>query len=130
MIFFQALLLKQIDLSYKIGQDVLPRFSHTAHIIGNILLLIGGLTSQVERPKECSGQTVGVFHLNTLGFQEYHIKNNRNSMIGPPLLFNHTSFCDINSALIYTFGGGSNCFSFGMHMNNCIFRIPLENILL
>ena len=120
-----------IDISNSISGDVLPRFSHTAHLIKNdTLLLIGGLSSQVERPKQYSGQTIGVLHLKSHEFREYKIENNRNSTYGPPLLFNHTSFCDIQGGLVYIFGGGSNCFSFGMHMNNCIFRIPLENILL
>ena len=109
----------------------MPRFSHTAHLVKNdALLLIGGLTSQVERPKNFSGQTIGVFHLKSHEFREYEIENNKNSTYGPPLLFNHTSFCDIQSGLVYIFGGGSNCFSFGMHMNNCIYKIFLENIRL
>ena len=118
-------------MSNSINGGVLPRFSHTAHWIKNdTLLLIGGLTGQVERPKEYSGQTIVVFHLKSHEFREYTIGNNRNSIYGPPLLFNHTSFCDIQRGLVYIFGGGSNCFSFGMHMNNCIYKIFLENIQL
>ena len=131
LLTFQASLLQQIDMSHSIGQDILPRFSHTAHLIGkDKLLIIGGLTSLVERPKKCSGQTVGVFNLNTLEFQEYQIINNSETISGTPLLFNHTSFCDIDTRLMYIFGGGSNCFSFGNHMNHSILRLSMKNIWL
>ena len=82
LLTFQASLLQQIDMSRSIGQDILPRFSHTAHLIGkDKLLIIGGLTSLVERPKKCSGQTIGVFNFNTHEFQEYQIINNSKTIV-------------------------------------------------
>ena len=117
-------------MSYSMNKDVFPRFSHTSHLIGdNKLVLIGGLSYQIERSKDCSGQTIVIFNLDSHEFIEYQIANDRTSY-GTPLLLNHTSFCDTEGGVLYIFGGGSNCFSFGMHMNKYILRIPLANIRL
>jgi len=119
--------LKDINTSRYSGLDTIGRFSHTSHIIGkNKLVLVGGLSSQLQSSKQSSGQSVAVFDLQTYAMAEYQIL--LQPLINLPLLFNHTSICDMESFELYIFGGGSNCFSFGMHVNKSVINIPLKNI--
>ena len=89
---------------------------------------MGGLSSQHQNSKRSSGQTVVVFDLRTDSLVEHQIQTK--PLIGQPMLFNHTSICDKNGDFIYIFGGGSNCFSFGMHVNKYVLKVPLNNIIL
>ena len=89
---------------------------------------MGGLSSQLQISKESSGQGVAVFDLLTYAMAEYHILSQ--PLIGLPLLFNHQSICDMDSYLLYIFGGGSNCFSFAMHVKKSVLKVPLKNIKL
>ena len=119
--------MKDINTSIYIGADTIGRFSHTSHIIGkNKLLLVGGLSSQLQISKQSSGQSIAVFDLQTYAMAEYQIHSQ--PLLGLPLLFNHTSICDMESYLLYIFGGGNNCFSFGVHVNKSILTVPLKNI--
>lgn len=91
-------------------------------------MLVGGLSSQLQSSKNCSGQVVAVFDLRRYSFIEHKILTQ--PLIGQPLLFNHTSICDKNAVFIYIFGGGSNCFSFGMHVNKYVLKVPIKNIIM
>ena len=89
---------------------------------------MGGLSSQHQNSKSSSGQTVAVFDLRTHSLVEHQLLTK--PLIGQPLLFNHTSICDKNVDFIYILGGGSNCFSFGMHVNKYVLKVPLKYIVL
>ena len=89
------------------------------------LILIGGLSGQAEVSSNSSGQTMGIINLETKKYEERHISINPQSPNGQPLLFNHTSYVDTKNKQLYILGGGSNCFSFGMHVNYSVIKIPL-----
>lgn len=89
------------------------------------LILIGGLSDQAEVSSNSSGQTMGIINLETKKYEERHISINPQSSNGQPLLFNHTTYVDTKNKQLYIVGGGSNCFSFGMHVNYSVIKIPL-----
>ena len=119
--------MKDINTSLYTGVDAISRFAHTSHVIcKNKLLLVGGLSSQLQSSKQSSGQDIAVFDLKTYAMAEHQILGQ--PLIDLPLLFNHTSICDMENYILYIFGGGSNCFSFGMHINKSVLKVPLKNI--
>ena len=124
-------MLKSIDIAIQYGPVSIGRFSHTSHVINKTkLLLVGGLSSKLEFPKESSGQIIGLLDLTSAKLVEFFVSMSPQPRNGLPLIFNHVSFCDDERGSLYILGGGSNCFSFGMHVNDSVLRLPLNNIQL
>ncbi|KAL4616597.1 tRNA wybutosine-synthesizing protein 4-like, partial [Arapaima gigas] len=92
---------------------IVPRYSHRSHVIGEQLLLIGGIWLQAD-----AVPGVAVIHLPTGSSIEYRINV---SDVPWPLMLQ--SFCselldeDEDGRVITLIGGGGNCFSFGTHLN-------------
>lgn len=85
------------------------RYSHSAHVIGDKLLLVGGVWLYSNVPG------VAVINLKTCNSIEYRLDT---STVPWPLMLH--SFCseltDSKEEMLLI-GGGGNCFSFGTHLN-------------
>jgi tRNA wybutosine-synthesizing protein 4 len=92
------------------------RFGHTSHVISDSrLILVGGV---VSCPRDI---VVSVIDLNSL-----HVVNfEANLRLDAPLV-QHSSVYDKDRQSVIIFGGGTNCFSFGMHVNSSILSFSLE----
>ncbi|PFX33195.1 tRNA wybutosine-synthesizing protein 4 [Stylophora pistillata] len=89
-----------------------PRYSHTAHVVDDNLVLIGGVTPISSHPPG-----VIVLHLKNLTWKSYTLPACLTPSI-PLMLHNHCSVCWEDSQGIMVLGGGGNCFSFGTHFND------------
>lgn len=85
------------------------RYSHSAHVIGDNLLVVGGVWLYPSVPG------VAVINLKTCNSMEYRLDT---ATVPWPLMLH--SFCseltDSKEELLLI-GGGGNCFSFGTHLN-------------
>lgn len=88
------------------------RYSHTAHVVDDNLVLIGGVTPISSHPPG-----VIVLHLKNLTWKSYTLPACLTPSI-PLMLHNHCSVCWEDSQGIMVLGGGGNCFSFGTHFND------------
>lgn len=92
-----------------INPPPVARYSHTAHVIGDKLLLVGGVWLYSHVPG------VAVINLKTQSSMEFHLDT---TAVPWPLMLH--SFCsDLTSSKeeLLIIGGGGNCFSFGTHFN-------------
>eukprot|EP00057_Strongylocentrotus_purpuratus_P033739 XP_792604.3 PREDICTED: tRNA wybutosine-synthesizing protein 4 [Strongylocentrotus purpuratus] len=87
-----------------------PRYSHTAHIVEDQLLLLGGVQPASDTPPSLT-----LIHLATCALQEINLKVL--SPESPLMLHNHTSHWLPDKEGVLVIGGGGNCFSFGTHLN-------------
>lgn len=94
--------------------DLLPRFSHQSVIHNNHLFLIGGISKQYQ-----PGLAVLSLEPELNLIREYHLDIPRS--IG---LYNNS--ITIQNGKILCFGGGGNCFSFGMHIGTEVLQIDLQ----
>ncbi|XP_017558529.1 tRNA wybutosine-synthesizing protein 4 isoform X1 [Pygocentrus nattereri] len=102
---------------------LVPRYSHTAHVIGENLVVVGGVWIQAD-----GVPGVAVINLTTGGSVEVNIDT---SSVPWPLMLH--SFCsellDSEGAELVLIGGGGNCFSFGTHLNNHPVTLDLRPVL-
>ena len=100
----------------KLGKNYFPRFSHSSHVLndGRLVLVGGVVTTNMEF-------LVSVVDLVTLQVTNFVT----NCSLHAPLV-QHASAQEGKEILV--FGGGTNCFSFGMHVNKEILRINLLNL--
>jgi tRNA wybutosine-synthesizing protein 4 len=89
-----------------------PRYSHTSHVYGDCLLLIGGV--------QMGGNGTG--DLTIINLNSRVSRTFRHPVCDPEkwvLLHKHTSdlLWDGETAVLVIIGGGGNCFSFGTHIN-------------
>jgi len=102
----------------KLDEDLPARYSHTSHIIGDKMWLIGGVDV-------CSSSEILVIDLSDWKWKEYKLQARSNSSTFQPLmLHNHASFLGSDREIII-FGGGGNCFSFGTYFNAGIISIDV-----
>ncbi|XP_038644930.1 tRNA wybutosine-synthesizing protein 4 isoform X3 [Scyliorhinus canicula] len=99
----------------------IPRYSHTAHIIGDKLLLLGGVTIQSDSIPE-----VTLIDLKTGQSFDYCIDSNL--VKWPLMLHNHSSVLLVKECQVLVIGGGGNCFSFGTHLNHQPILLKLPEI--
>ncbi|XP_036401358.1 tRNA wybutosine-synthesizing protein 4 [Megalops cyprinoides] len=102
---------------------LVPRYSHSAHVIGQNLVLVGGVWLQAE-----GVPGIAVINLTTGGSVEYSLDT---SCVPWPLMLH--SFCseplDSAGTVIALIGGGGNCFSFGTHFNPQPVTVDLKPVL-
>ncbi|XP_066542635.1 tRNA wybutosine-synthesizing protein 4 [Hoplias malabaricus] len=95
----------------QIQPALVARYSHSAHVIGENLVVVGGVWLQAD-----GVPGVAIINLTTGGSTEINIDT---SSIPWPLMLH--SFCsellDSEGAELVLLGGGGNCFSFGTHLN-------------
>ncbi|XP_038596826.1 tRNA wybutosine-synthesizing protein 4 [Tachyglossus aculeatus] len=93
-----------------------PRYSHTAHVLDDrLLLLVGGvrIPSSFSSPAPVPG--VAVIDLATGRGSEHPI--DAAAVPWPLMLHNHTSVLLEEERRLLLLGGGGTCFSFGTHLN-------------
>lgn len=118
IILFDCQKLTMKKLHSTSGQ-VFSRYSHTAHIIEDTLILVGGCNFSNVSPGIC------FFDLNTLAAFEFNIPSNTDDS-EPLMLIQHQShMLDRNRLLVV--GGGAICFTFGTHLNRKPFVLDLTN---
>uniref|UniRef100_A0A1B6CAF6 Uncharacterized protein n=2 Tax=Clastoptera arizonana TaxID=38151 RepID=A0A1B6CAF6_9HEMI len=100
-------------------EGMLPRYGHTSHVLGNKLIMVGGVNTYDELQPG-----VGVIDLTTNVCVEFKLPDL--SPEKPIVLINHTSTLYRDKGIIRTFGGGGNFFSFGTFFNNFSVEIPLH----
>ncbi|XP_060785342.1 tRNA wybutosine-synthesizing protein 4 isoform X2 [Neoarius graeffei] len=102
---------------------LVPRYSHSAHVIGENLVVVGGVWLQAD-----GIPGVAVINLTTRVSVEVRLDT---SSIPWPLMLH--SFCsemlDSDGAEMAVIGGGGNCFSFGTHLNSHPVILDLRPIL-
>ncbi|KAG7463300.1 tRNA wybutosine-synthesizing protein 4 [Solea senegalensis] len=88
-----------------------PRYSHSAHVIGDQLVLVGGVWLHSD-----GVPGVAIIDLATRGSVEFRLDT---TSVPWPLMLH--SFCceltDSEEPELILIGGGGNCFSFGTHLN-------------
>ncbi|XP_067843944.1 tRNA wybutosine-synthesizing protein 4 isoform X2 [Heptranchias perlo] len=89
----------------------IPRYSHTAHILDDKLLLLGGVSIHSD-----SIPQVTFIDLKTGECFDYCIDTNL--VKWPLMLHNHSSVLLAEEHQVLVIGGGGNCFSFGTHLNH------------
>uniref|UniRef100_A0AAV2K2B5 tRNA wybutosine-synthesizing protein 4 n=1 Tax=Knipowitschia caucasica TaxID=637954 RepID=A0AAV2K2B5_KNICA len=87
----------------------IARYSHTAHVIGDKLLVVGGVWLCSHVPG------VAVVDLNTQSSIEYRL--DVTSIPWPLMLHSFCSELSDSKEELLLIGGGGNCFSFGTHLN-------------
>lgn len=85
------------------------RYSHTAHVIGDNLLVVGGVWLCRHVPG------VAVINLKTQSSTEYRLDTT--AVPWPLMLHSFCSELNYSKEELLLFGGGGNCFSFGTHLN-------------
>ncbi|XP_070554287.1 tRNA wybutosine-synthesizing protein 4-like isoform X2 [Ptychodera flava] len=89
--------------------ELQPRYSHTSELVGDHLLLLGGVShlSQIQLG-------LVMINLRTMALQEYVLPGKDPEY--PIMLHNHSSHL-LSGTELCIIGGGGNCFSFGTHLN-------------
>ncbi|KAM9486203.1 tRNA wybutosine-synthesizing protein 4 [Clarias gariepinus] len=102
---------------------LVPRYSHCARVIGENLVVVGGVWLQAEGVPGAA-----VINLTTRVSVEVRLDT---SPVPWPLMLH--SFCsellDHDGAEIMLIGGGGNCFSFGTHLNSQPVILDLRPVL-
>ncbi|NXE57171.1 TYW4 protein, partial [Casuarius casuarius] len=101
---------------------LVPRYSHTAHVHDEKLLLVGGVWFHSS-----SVPGITVIDLMTGLCMDYIISVEY--LEWPLMLHNHSSVFLPNEKELLLIGGGGNCFSFGTHLNPEPVSLSLSNIL-
>ncbi|XP_069052575.1 tRNA wybutosine-synthesizing protein 4 [Lepisosteus oculatus] len=102
---------------------LVPRYSHSAHVIGQRLILVGGVWLQAE-----GVPGVAVVDLATGGSVEYSLDTS--AVPWPLMLHSHRSApLEDGGPELLLVGGGGNCFSFGTHLNPCPVSLDLRPAL-
>lgn len=100
-----------------------PRYSHTAHVIGEKLVVVGGVWLHSD---EVPGGAV--INLTTHSCVEFRLDT---TSVPWPLMLH--SFCselaDLEEPELLLMGGGGNCFSFGTHFNFQPVAVNLRPVL-
>ncbi|GFO34242.1 leucine carboxyl methyltransferase 2 [Plakobranchus ocellatus] len=94
-----------------ISGTLYARYSHTAHIYEDKLLLVGGVNTEQKSPG------LAVISLTTFTALEFAFPaQDKQSLL---MLHRHTSVLrpDKEDFQLVLLGGGGNCFSFGTHLN-------------
>ncbi|KAJ6652299.1 hypothetical protein lerEdw1_012752 [Lerista edwardsae] len=100
-----------------------PRYSHTAHVHRErLLLLVGGVWLHAP-----AVPGVAVIDLTTGATVEYRIDTAH--LEWPLMLHNHSSIFLPEEEEVLLIGGGGNCFSFGSHFNRQPVRLLLGGLL-
>ncbi|TSQ01556.1 tRNA wybutosine-synthesizing protein 4 [Bagarius yarrelli] len=103
--------------------SLVPRYSHSAHTIGENLVVVGGVWLQAD-----GVPGVAIINLTTRVSVEVSIDT---TSVPWPLMLH--SFCsellDSDGAEIMLVGGGGNCFSFGTHLNSHPVILDLSLVL-
>ncbi|XP_078085374.1 tRNA wybutosine-synthesizing protein 4 [Mustelus asterias] len=97
----------------------IPRYAHTAHIIDDELILLGGVAIHSDSTPELT-----LIDLKT--GQSFHYCIDTNLVKWPLMLHNHSSVLLLKERQVLIIGGGGNCFSFGTHLNHqpVLLRLP------
>ncbi|KAM4609435.1 tRNA wybutosine-synthesizing protein 4 [Polymixia lowei] len=100
----------------------IPRYSHSGHVIGDQLILVGGVWLHAGVPG------VAVIDLTTRSSVEFTLDT---TSVPWPLMLH--SFCaeltDPEEPAVLLIGGGGNCFSFGTHLNPQPVTVNLRAVL-
>ncbi|CAH3145646.1 unnamed protein product, partial [Porites lobata] len=91
---------------------LLPRYSHTAHVVNDHLVLVGGVS-----PNSTRTPGVVLLNLKSLTWKSFSLPT-CTAPRNPLMLHNHQSVFWEDSQGIVVLGGGGNCFSFGTHLND------------
>ncbi|KAM3861873.1 LOW QUALITY PROTEIN: tRNA wybutosine-synthesizing protein 4 [Diretmus argenteus] len=101
----------------------IPRYSHSAHVIGERMVVVGGVWLHSE-----GVPGVAVIDLTTGSSVEFTLDT---TSVPWPLMLH--SFCaeltDPEEPVLLLIGGGGNCFSFGTHLNPQPVTVDLRPVL-
>ena len=97
---------------------IVPRFSHTSHVVGDKLLIIGGVGDGDPPPCE-------VIDLVTGDKTEFSLPS---EVEGELLMCHNHGSVIIDDTELWVVGGGGNCFSFGTHYNE-VFKFDISKFL-
>lgn len=103
-----------------INPPPIPRYSHSAHVIDNNLIVAGGVWLQSHVPG------VAVINLSLKSSMEFSLDT---TTVPWPLMLH--SFCSelYSNEELLLIGGGGNCFSFGTHFNPQPVVVDLRTVL-
>uniref|UniRef100_A0A8B9QGU6 tRNA wybutosine-synthesizing protein 4 n=1 Tax=Apteryx owenii TaxID=8824 RepID=A0A8B9QGU6_APTOW len=101
---------------------LIPRYSHTAHVHDEKLLLVGGVWFH-------SSSVPGLTVIDLMTGLCMDCMISVEHLEWPLMLHNHSSVFLPNEKELLLIGGGGNCFSFGTHLNPEPVSLSLSNIL-
>uniref|UniRef100_A0A8V0X9P1 tRNA wybutosine-synthesizing protein 4 n=1 Tax=Gallus gallus TaxID=9031 RepID=A0A8V0X9P1_CHICK len=101
---------------------LIPRYSHTAHVHDEKLMLVGGVWFH-----SLCVPGITVIDLMTGLCVDYTI--NAECLEWPLMLHNHSSVFLPDEKELLLIGGGGNCFSFGTHLNPNPISLNLSSVL-
>ncbi|RDD38765.1 tRNA wybutosine-synthesizing protein 4 [Trichoplax sp. H2] len=107
-------------ISLEFNPQLPTRYSHTAHVLEDRLLVIGGIDPFLT----CTNTLIDI-NLENRTWRMFLLQE---PCIEKPILMlhNHDSVCLGKSRQqVFTLGGGGNCFSFGTHFNSHLLEIVL-----
>ncbi|CAN2390948.1 Leucine carboxyl methyltransferase 2 [Pristimantis euphronides] len=87
-----------------------PRYSHSSHVVGDKLLLVGGVWIHTR-----GVPGLAVVDLNSGHVSEFQISSDL--LEWPLMLHAHSSVLLPDQKRLLVLGGGGTCFSFGTHLN-------------
>jgi len=100
--------------------DLYPRYSHTCHVSGEMLTLVGGVSLQQSPPG------VAVINLTTGDSRELCLPQQLKENL---LMFHRHTSLQTEDGQVLIFGGGGNCFSFGTHLNKTPVKLNVKKYL-
>ncbi|XP_067021232.1 tRNA wybutosine-synthesizing protein 4-like [Acropora muricata] len=102
-----------------IDPQLMPRYSHTAHVVDDKLILVGGVTTNSSH-----SPGIVILNLESLTWNSFTLPA-MSAPNTPLMLHNHGSVYWKDAQGIMVLGGGGNCFSFGTHFNEGPIMIKL-----
>lgn len=99
-----------------------PRYSHSSHVLGEKLLLVGGVWIHAQ-----GGPGLTIVDLITGHVSEFQI--NSTPLEWPLMLHGHSSVLLPDQRRVMVLGGGGTCFSFGTHLNEqpVVLELPCDD---
>ncbi|XP_033111075.1 tRNA wybutosine-synthesizing protein 4-like [Anneissia japonica] len=104
----------------KTSPDIQPRYSHTSHVVKDLLLLVGGLS--------LSPVTFGVTSISLLSGSVCNYSLMAENPEKPIMLFKISSELYEEERKLVILGGGGNCFSFGTHFNSTPISLDISKV--
>nr|CAD7413562.1 unnamed protein product [Timema cristinae] len=110
------------EVWHELSVVMLPRYGHTASVVGGSLILLGGVNTLAGgQPGIC------VIDVATSACVEYGLPAQDPER--PIMLHNHSTVLSSDNSTLQVIGGGGNCFSFGTAFNRSGLCVDLRGLL-
>lgn len=104
------------------AQPLSPRYSHSSHVVGDTMYVIGGIDSSRDTQPPMLVISLVEKIWKTV---QLPVLDRSGEVL---MLHNHCSVM-VNDETFVVIGGGGNCFSFGTHFNTHLFKVNIPTLL-